>query len=117
MPPIPKGSGVCPEGRSSEPVRSLLGREVLRIGEAFEAADLLYQTSHDPADKELGEELRRRATAEFWSCGEQMADLFLTLLRYCLAHRPEALRRYLMDVLGPELTPMMKAVAEMEGKR
>jgi hypothetical protein len=96
-----------------QPARSLVAREFLRIGEAFDAGDRLFNQAQTPADREKAEELRREASAAFWSAGEQLGDLFLLMMRYAVAHRGNALALYLLDVLVPALLDRLRP--ELEG--
>jgi hypothetical protein len=91
--------------------------EVLAIAERFEAADKAHRLARTDPDRELAEAKRRDANGQFWAAAEQLADLHLLMLRQALAHRADALRQYLAELLRPELEPLAEALARLERGR
>jgi hypothetical protein len=106
MPSIPDR----PDGGNGrrESARSLVRREIDRITNEWAEADRLTRQAPNFADRETAEERRRELAGAFWSLQEQLADLHLLLLRYCLQHRPDALKMYLLDVLQPALLDLLR---------
>jgi hypothetical protein len=102
-----------------QPIPRLVQAELARIGQRFESAEArrnraqvyLQQDELAAARTELQE-----CAGEFWDAGQALAELLLLLLRYCQLHEPDALRQALVEVLRPELQPLIKKLARLEGK-
>jgi hypothetical protein len=98
-------------------MRSVVRQEVQRITSEFEEADRRHRLAPTLADREQAEAARREALGRFWLAGEELGDLLLLMLRYAEAHRPEALRYYLAELLRPERSPVTEAVVRLEKGR
>jgi hypothetical protein len=98
------------------PRRSVFREELDRLRGLYESADRKAKSAATAADRALAEDLRREADASFWAASAELGDLFLLLLRHCLDHRKDALRAYLMQVLGDDFRDLADAVALAEGR-
>jgi hypothetical protein len=108
-------SKLCSKEQPRPTWTQVLGLEA--ITRRFEAADRRARRAATISDREVAESERREAAGAFWAVGEDLADLFLLLLRYACRHRPEALAAYLADVLDQEIGPLAEAVARLERGR
>ncbi len=91
--------------------------DLLRVAERFETADRRARTAAMLTDREAAEAERREAAGEFHAGGSDLADLLLLLLRMAARHEPDALRTALVELLRPELAPLVSALARLEGRR
>ncbi len=113
------------KGRNPTPdAQSVVRAELARIAERFGDADRRAKAAGvavafgagTVAEREAAEAERQDAAGDFWAASSDLADLLL-LLRYALAHQPDALRLYLAEALRPELGPLAEAVAGLEARR
>jgi hypothetical protein len=98
---------------------SLLRADLVRIAERFAEADRRAweaATTADREGREAAEDERREAAGAFWAAGRELAELLLLLLRHAADHQPDAVRAYLADMLRPELEPLARAIARLEGR-
>jgi hypothetical protein len=93
---------------------SLIRAELARIGGRFDAADRRAKQASTIEDREVAEEERREAAGDFWAAEADLADFLLLLLRVALRHQPDALTRYLVQALRPELESLADVLARME---
>ena len=98
-------------------LRSAVRRDLAAITERFEEGTRRLWQARTTEDREQAEAIRRDAEGLFFSAREQLADLFLLMLRCCVELRGEALRMYLTESLAPELDAIANVVANQEGRR
>ena len=110
-------SPTCPGCIAEGRVGSAVAAEVNRICDLFQDADGRAKAAATVADRETALAEREEAMGVFWAAGEGLADLLLLLLRYAAKHRAEELKAYLVDLLRPELEPIIDALARMEARR
>ncbi len=91
--------------------KSFLRAEVAKLLQDFDVADRRAKRATTLPEREAAEAERRAAAGDFWTAGQQLAELFLLLLRYAKRHQPEAVRVYLVDLLQPELNELAEAIA------
>ncbi len=99
---------------------SLLRAELLRIAECCQAAaDLAHRAAvaEETGGREAAEAERQEAAADFWKAGAELAHLCLLLIRHACDHQPDALRLYIVELLRPELEPIVKAIVRLESRR
>jgi hypothetical protein len=99
-------------GTGPEPMRSFVRDELCCIGGRFEAADRRAKQAATLADREQAEEEARAAEGDYWAAEMELADLVLLLLRQATAHRRDALRMYLLEILGDEIVEIAVAAAK-----
>ena len=83
----------APADRPSQ--RSFVRADIDRITQLYEAADFRAHTAATIENREVAEGERRAANGDFWAAGEELADLFLLMLRFAMQHRPEVIRQCL----------------------
>jgi hypothetical protein len=96
---------------------SLIRAELEQIANQYEAADRRAKRAATIPVREAAEDERREAEGDFWAAGEQLADLFLLMIRHCKQYRPDILQLYLAELLRPELEPLAQAIIRMEARR
>jgi hypothetical protein len=109
-------SSTPPAGNDSR-VSSLFNRELQRLAEKFADADAQLWRARVRGDKgelEAAEDERQKANGDFFAATQEMADLFLLLLRQCLALRKDALRLYLADALSDDFAELADAIVAIK---
>ena len=97
--------------------RSAVAAELNRIIDRFQEAEGRAKAAATIADREAAADERDEAAGQFWSAEQALADVLLLMLRTAMRHRPEELKAYLVDLLRPELEPIIDALARMEARR
>jgi hypothetical protein len=98
---------------TSSPIRA----EIAQIVERFAEADRRAKRAVAIPDRHAAEDERREAAGEYWGAGNDLAQLFLLLIRYALQHEPDALRLYLVEAIRPELKALAEAITRLEARR
>lgn len=98
---------------------SLLRHELTRLALRAHAAEERAQHAAVMYDQQdpAAEQERLEAAGEHHALRQDLADLFLLLLRVTAEERPEQLRLHLADLLEPTLEPLADAIASLEGRR
>jgi hypothetical protein len=98
-------------------VRLRIHEDIGTIKNCFAAADERLKRAATIEDRSQAEEERHEAMGDLFAAKQELADLFILLLRHAAEHRPTALRIYLADLLREDFGSLAQAIAQVEACR